>query len=565
MSKKVLIVGGVAGGASVAARVRRLDEQAEVTMFERGPHVSFSNCALPFFLSRTIEESDSLVLMCPDQFAKQYNINAKVNSEVIDVKVEEHKVVVKNLLTGEIYEEEYDKLFLSPGANPILPRSIKGIDKNHVFPVRNVPDIVKIDNYIKANNVKDVAVIGGGFIGIEVMENLEMAGLNVTLVEAADQIMIPFDKDMAQLLHKEIIDNNVDLIVSDALAEIKDDRIITASGREVKAQIVIMAIGVRPEVSLCTKIGVELGPTGGVKVDHNYRTNLPDIYAVGDVIETYCSLTRKPTRLTLAGPAQRQARGAADNMYGRTVQNKGIIGSSCVKVFNLNAANTGLNEKQCRAAGIEYDYVYIIPGDRVGLIPTAKPIHLKLVFEVPTGKILGAQAIGEGNIDKRIDVVAAIITLGGTLDDLKELELCYSPMFSTAKDPLNHAALVGLNILNGEYKQIKVSEVREIVENGGYVIDVREPNEYAEGHIKTAVNIPMSEFRQRLDEIPTDRPVYVHCRSAQRSYNVARALGQLGFNNIYNISGSYMGICYNQYFEDVTLKRDKIVTEYNFK
>lgn len=565
MSKKVLIVGGVAGGASVAARVRRLDEHAEVTMFERGPNVSFSNCALPFFLSRTIEESDSLVLMCPTQFAKQYNINAKVNSEVIDILPNEHKVVVKNVLTGETYEEEYDKLFLSPGANPIMPKSIKGIDSNHVFPVRNVPDIVKIDSYIKENKVTDVAVIGGGFIGIEVMENLKLSGINVTLIEAADQVMAPLDKDMAQILHKEIMDNGVDLVVNDALSEIKADSVITASGKVIKAQAVVMAIGVVPEVTLAKKIGIELGVTGGIKVDHNYRTNLKDIYAVGDVIETYCSIIRKPTRLTLAGPAQRQARGAADNMYGRTVQNRGVIGSSCVQVFELNAANTGLNEKQCMKAGIQYDYVYIIPGDRVGLMPTARPIHLKLLFEVPTGKVLGAQAIGRGNIVKRIDVVATLITMGGTLDDLKELELCYSPMFSTAKDPLNHAALVALNVLNGDFKQVKVSEVRNIVENGGYIIDVREPHEYALGHIKGAYNIPMSEFRQRLEEIPTDRPVYVHCRSAQRSYNVAMALGHLGFDNIWNVSGSFMGICYNQYFEDVTMNRDKIVSEYNFK
>jgi NADPH-dependent 2,4-dienoyl-CoA reductase/sulfur reductase-like enzyme/rhodanese-related sulfurtransferase len=564
MANKVLIVGGVAGGASVAARVRRLDENAEVTMFERGPHVSFSNCALPFFLSGTIEESDSLVLMCPTQFAKQYNINAKVNSEVIKVLPEEHKIVVKNVLTGETYEEAYDKLFLSPGANPIMPRAIKGIDANHVFPVRNVPDIVKIDNYIKENGVTDVAVIGGGFIGLEVMENLEMAGINVSLIEAADQIMMPLDKDMAEILHKEILDKGINLIVSDALAEIKKDAVVTCSGREVKAQMVVMAIGVRPEVSLAVDCGVELGITGGIKVDSNYRTSVKDVYAVGDAIEVYCKMTNKPTRLTLAGPAQRQARGAADSMYGRPVQNKGVIGSSCVQVFDYNAANTGINAKDCENNGIQYDYVYIIPNDKVGLMPSAKAIHLKLIYEVPTGRILGCQAVGKGEVAKRIDVIAAMITMGGTLEDLKELELAYSPMFSTAKDPLNHAALVALNILNGDFKQVKVSDVRGIYENGGYIIDVREPNEYALGHIINAVNIPMSEFRQRLEEIPTDRPVYVHCRSAQRSYNVSRALGQLGFDNIYNISGSYMGICFNEYYEDVTMKRAKIVTEYNF-
>lgn len=565
MSKKVLIVGGVAGGASVAARVRRLDEKADITMFEKGPHVSFSNCALPFFLSRTVANSQNLVLMSPTQFEKQYNIKAKVNSEVVKILPQEHKIVVKDVLSGKTHEEVYDSLVLSPGAKPILPNSIVGIHSENVFTVRNVIDIEKIDNYIKKNKVKDVAVIGGGFIGLEIMENLKMAGINVTVIEAADQILRPLDKDMVQIVQKEIIDKGVDLIVGDPLCEVKADKVILKSKKEVKAQMVVAAIGVRPEVDLAVDAGVELGVTGGIKVNANYQTNVKDIYAVGDAIEVYSSLLHKPTRLTLAGPAQRQARGAADHMYGRTVHNKGVIGSSSLQVFDLNVASTGLNERDCIENNIKYDFVYLIPGDKVGLLPTCNPMHLKLVFEVPTGKILGCQAIGKGDVVKRVDVIATMITMGGTLDDLKELELCYSPTFSTPKDPLNHAALIGLNILNNEFKQVKVSEVREIVEKGGYIIDVREPEEYAQGHIKNAVNIPMSQFRQRLQEIPTDRPVYVHCRSAQRSYNVARALGQLGFDNIYNISGSFMGICYNQYFEDVTLKREKIVTEYNFK
>lgn len=565
MRKKIAIIGGCAGGASVAARVRRLDEHAEITMFERGPYVSYSNCALPFFLSRMVPQSDDLVLMNPEQFAKQYNIDARVYNEVVGVKHEERKVVVKDLKSGETYEQEFDKLFFSPGANPIMPSSIKGIDSKHVFSVRNVPDIVNIDNYLSENDVKDVVVVGGGFIGLEVMENLRMSGLNVTLVEAADQVMTPYDKDMAQILHKEIIDQGVNLILSDGVSEIKKDSVLTSNGKEIKAQAVIVAIGVNPEVSLAEKIGVELGVTGSIKVDHNYQTNLKDVYAVGDAIESYNSITRQPTQLTLAGPAQRQARGAADHMYGRTVQNKGGIHSCCIQVFDMNGANTGLNVKDCIANNINHDYVYLIPGDIVGIMPEVNPLHLKLIFEVPTGKILGVQAIGKGNVDKRVDIIATMITLGGTLDDLKELELCYSPLFSTAKDPLNHAALVGLNILNDEFKQVKVSEVRGLVESGAKIIDVREPDEFELGHIKGALNIPMSEFRQRLDEFPKDEPVYVHCRSAQRSYNVARALGQLGFDNIYNVSGSYLGICCHEYFNDQVTGRDKIVTKYNFQ
>jgi NADPH-dependent 2,4-dienoyl-CoA reductase/sulfur reductase-like enzyme/rhodanese-related sulfurtransferase len=564
MPKKVCIVGGVAGGASVAARVRRLDESAEVVMFERGPHVSFSNCALPFFLSRTVESSDNLILMSPTQFDKQYNIDARINSEVIEIKPDEHKVVVKDLVKNETYEESYDTLFLSPGANPILPGSIDGINKDHVFSVRNVKDIVKIDNYIQENDVKNVAVIGGGYIGLEIMENLQEVGINVTLIEAADQIMTPIDKDMVQIVQKEIIDHGTKLILGDPLCGIKDDQVVTQSGKVFDADMVVMSIGVRPEVDLAVRAGIELGSTGGIKVDANYRTNVKDIYAVGDAIEVSSSLLHKPTRLTMAGPAQRQARGAADHLYGRPVQNKGVIGSSSVKVFGLNIANTGLTEKDCIANNIDYDFVYVIPSDCVGIMPISKQLHLKLIFEVPTGKILGCQAIGRGNVVKRIDVAATLITFYGGLEDLKELELCYSPMYSTPKDPLNHAALVGLNLLNAEFKQIKVSQVRNIVENGGWIMDVREADEFAQGHIKGAHNIPMSEFRDRLDEIPKDKPVYVHCRSAQRSYNVCRALGQLGFDNVYNISGSYLGICFNQYFEDQTTSRDKIVTEYNF-
>ncbi len=565
MSNKVVIVGGVAGGASVAARVRRLDENAQIVMFEKGPDVSFSNCSLPFFLSRTIKESKRLVLMQPSRFKNQYNIDARTNTEVIKVDPAKKVVIAKDVNTGEEYEESYDKLFLSPGAFPIMPQSIKGITKSNVFSVRNVVDIVKIDDYITANDVTDVTVVGGGFIGLEVMENLTEAGKNVTLVEAADQIMMPMDYDMTQILNKEISDHGVNLILGDSLTEIHDDKVILCSGKEVKTQMVVMAIGVRPEVSLATSFGVELGQTGGIKVSANYQTNIEDVYAVGDAIEVTNAITHKKTRLTLAGPAQRQARGAADHMYGRTVANRGVIGSSCIKLFDLNVANTGLNEKDCQKEGYEYDFVYVIPGDKVGLMPDSAVMHFKLIFEVPTGKILGAQAIGKGNVDKRIDVIATMITMGGTLDHLKELELCYSPMYSTAKDVTNFAALVGLNILNEEFKQVKVSDVRGLVESNATIIDVREAGEFASGHLINAVNIPMSEFRQRLDEIPTDKPVYLHCRSAQRSYNVTRALVNLGYTNVYNISGSYLGISLYEYFNDITKNREPIVTKYNFR
>ncbi len=564
MGKRILIIGGVAGGASVAARARRIDEKAEIIMFEKGPHVSFSNCALPFHLSGMVENGDDLVLMCPTQFKNQYNIEARVNSEVIKIIRDDKKVVVKNLLTGEEYEESYDKLVLSPGANPILPRSIEGVTGSNVFTVRNVVDIKKLKNYIDSNNIKDIAVVGGGFIGVEVAENLCLADKNVSLIEALDQIMSPFDYDMAQILHKEMMDKGVNLILSDGVKKIDEDFVELQSGKKVAAKVVVMAIGVSPETGLAKDAGLEIGVTGGIKVDHNYLTNDKDIYAVGDAIEVYNHLTHKTSRLALAGPAQRQARAAADNMYNIHHNNNGVIGSSVVQVFDLGAASTGLNEKAAKAAGISYDFVYIIPGDKVGLMPDSNPMHFKLIYEYPTGRILGAQAIGKGNVDKRIDVIATMITMGGTLENLKELELCYAPLFGTAKDVVNFAALVGLNLLYGKFRQVPVTIVRELVEKDEFIVDVREKHEYEQGHLKNSVNIPLSEIRERMSEIPKDKPVYLHCRSSQRSYNAVMALQNSGYDNVINISGSYLGICCYEYYQDQVTGRAKIVTEYNF-
>lgn len=564
MGKRILIIGGVAGGASAAARIRRIDEFAEIVMFERGPFVSFSNCALPFHLSGIVEESENLVLMTPEVFDKQYNIDARVNHEVTAINPKEKTIVVKNLLTGEETVEAYDELVLSPGANPVLPESIKGIHSKHVFSVRNVPDIDQIKRYIDQNNVQDVVVAGAGFIGIEVAENLKKAGKNVSLIEAADQVMEPFDYDMAQILHKEIMDNDVNLILQDAIAEIKEDSVVLDSGKEIPGQAVIMAIGVKPELTLAKGAGLEIGETGGIKVDHHYLTSEPHIYAVGDAIETTCLITRKPTRLTLAGPAQRQARAAADHMYGKTYRNTGVIGSSVIQCFGMNAASTGLNEKDCKKEGIDYRTSYVIPKDKVGLMPNARPIYFKLIFAYPSGQILGAQCMGEGNVDKRIDIIATMITMNGNLEDLKELELSYSPMFGTAKDAVNMAALVGLNILNGEYKQVPVTEIRSLIESNAFIIDGREPNEYAEGHMLNAVNIPFSQFRDRLDEIPKDQPVYVHCLSSQRSYNMVKALQMRGFDNVYNLMGSFLGLCMYEYYNDQVTGRKPVVTNYRF-
>lgn len=564
MAKKVVIVGGVAGGASAAARVRRLDESAEVIMFERGPNVSFSNCCLPFFLSKMVPASENLVLMTPEQFKKQYNIIAKTSHEVIRVNAAAKTVTVKDLALGKEFDESYDVLVLSPGASPIVPASVKGADKPHVFIVRNVVDIKKIDDYVKAKDIENIAVIGAGFIGMEVAENFKLVGKNVSLVEKLNQVMAPFDYDMAQILHKELHDKGINLVLEDGIKEIGDGFIVLESGKKLDAGAVIMALGVRPETELAKSAGVTLGETGAILVDHNYKTNVPDVYAVGDAIEVTHFITNKKTRLTLAGPAQRQARAAADDMYRIPHRNTGVIGSSVIHCFDYNAACTGLNEKDCKKYGIQYDYVYVIPGDKVGLMPGSNPLFFKLIFEKPSGKIIGAQAIGKGNVDKRVDVIASFIMLGGTLEDLKELELCYSPMFGTAKDIVNHAALVGMNILNGVFKQVPVTMVRELVEKNACIIDVREPNEFAMGHIVNAINIPLSQFRERMNEIPKNKPVYLHCRSSQRSYNAICAMQGCGYKNAYNIMGSFLGLSAYEYFNDVKTGRKPIVTKYNF-
>lgn len=558
-----LIVGGVAGGASVAARLRRLNEHADVIMFERGPYVSFSNCALPWHLSGDIPKAEDLVLMSPDEFWNQYRIQARTGHEVTEIHPADREITVRNTATGEEIRERYDTLTLAPGAAPIKP-PIPGIDLPHVFHVRNVPDIDAIQRYITDHNIRDIVVVGGGFIGLEVAENLVKAGKHVSLAEALPQVLAPVDPELAAVLHKELIDHGIDLFLADSVTRITDTTVTLKSGREIPAGLVVTAIGVRPETTLAKDAGLEIGSTGGIKVNEFYQTSDSAIYAVGDAIEVTHLLTGKPTLLPLAGPAQRQARAAADHISGRGHAHGGVIGSSVVRVFDYTAAATGLNEKQLETSGIEHDFVYVIPGDAVGLMPTSNPMFFKLLFEVPSGKILGAQAVGKGAADKRIDIIATLIKMGGTLEDLADLELVYSPLYSTAKDVVIHAALVGLNILNGEFTQVPVTEVRSLAEKGAFIIDAREEDEYAAGHLTNAVNIPLSQFRDRLAEIPQDRPVYVHCRSSQRSYNMVRALGQLGYSNAVNISGSYLGISTEQYANDVLQGRDPIVTEYNF-
>ncbi len=565
MGRKILIIGGVAGGASAAARLRRNNEDDQIIMFERGPHVSFSNCSLPYHLSGIIQDADDLVLMNPELFLKQYNIDARINSEVISIDRENKAVTVRKINSKEEYTESYDKLILSPGASPIVPK-IPGIDKVNIFTVRNVVDIDKLNQFIKKLIAKEITVIGGGYIGVEVAENLSVSGYDVSLIEATNQILRPFDYDMVQIFHKELIDHKVDLIVGDKVEKFEEDKVVLASGKTLNAGAVVMAIGVSPETYLAKEAGLEIGETGAIKVDKNYRTNDPNIYAVGDAIEVYHALTHTMTKLSLAGPALKQARSVADHINNKSTLNKGYIGSSSIKVFDYNGASTGLNESLIKFLNlnIKYDIVHLILSDKVGIMPDASPIHFKLLFEVPTGRILGAQAIGRGDVTKRIDVIATAIKFSGTVEDLKDLEFSYAPPFTTAKDIVNYAGYIGSNLLNGDFKQVNVDKIRELVENNNIIVDVREVYEFRGGHIKGAINIPLSELRQRIDEIPKDKPVYLHCRTGQRSYNAVIALQNMGYNNVYNITGSFLGVSLYEYYNDKLSGRESIVTEYNF-
>ena len=564
MGKKIVIVGGVAGGASVAARARRLDEQAQITIYEKGPDVGFSNCSLPYYLSRTVASAQELVMMTPKRFKAQYNVDAVVNHEVVAIDAVARTVKVKNCQTGDLTTDHYDELFLAPGTVANRPRQIAGINGDQVFTLRNVTDVVALDDYLHDHQATHVAVIGGGFIGIETAENLTRAGYRVTLIEQRAQVLPTLDDELVQIIHKHLRDHHVKLLLGQQVTEISKSEVTLATGETVPATAVVVAAGGTPAVQLAVEAGVTLGATGAIQVDQQYRTNLPHVYAVGDAIEVPDALTRQARQLGLAWPAQMEARRAVDHVYGRPTRNRGFYGAQCLPVFELNVATVGYTEAASRAQGWSVKSALVIPEDKVGLMPDAHPIYLKVVFDALTGEIFGAQAVGQGDVDKQVDIVATVMQQHGTVEDLGDLELCYQPEFSTTKNAVNFAGLVATNLLNGEYRQVPVTAVRDLVAQGADIIDVREPGEYARGHVVTARNIPLSQFRQRLGEIAHDHPVYLHCASGKRSYNVTRALENLGYTNVVNVSGSFNALCEYEYFRDVTEQRKPIVTAYSF-
>ncbi|MBD8069853.1 CoA-disulfide reductase [Bacillus sp. PS06] len=540
MNKKIIIVGGVAGGATTAARLRRLDETSTIVLFEKGEHISFANCGLPYYIGETIKDRSKLLVQTVDSMSKKFNLDIRNLSEVIKINRKEKTVTVKNVLTNEIYKETFDTLVLSPGAKPVIP-PIPGINEaSTIFTLRNIPDTDNIKSFVDEHNPLQAVVIGGGFIGLEMAENLVDRGLSVTLIEMANQVMAPLDYEMASIVHQHLLDKGVHLILEDGVKsfEEKGKRLILSSGKEIQTDLTILSIGVKPESQLALEADLEVGERGGIIVNQYLQTNDPDIYALGDAIEVIDYINGEPTMIPLAGPANRQGRIVANNIYGKKESYKGTLGTGIAKVFDLSVATTGNNEKNLKRLGIDYQVVHIHPSSHAGYYPGAHPIALKLLFDKSNGKILGAQAVGKKGVDKRMDVIATAIKGELTVFDLTELELSYAPPFSSAKDPVNMAGYVASNIIEDGIKTVQWNEIDEIIANGELLVDVREPQERENGYIKGSINIPLGDIRNRLAELPKSKPIYVSCQVGLRGYLATRILTNLGYKAI-NLDGGW--------------------------
>ena len=537
---KVLIVGGVAGGASAATRLRRLDEKAEIILFEKGPYISYANCGLPYYIGGEIKERENLLVTKPALLRGRFGIDVRTDSEVVSIDRRAKTVAVQNHQTGETYTESYDKLLLSPGASPKKP-DWEGVNLPGIFTIRNVPDTCAVDDFIRETGAKRAAVVGGGFIGVEMAENLTARGLSVTLMEYQEQVLPPLDPEMAAIVHTHLRQNGVNLALGTAVSgfEKAGTGILVKTGKgDLETDLVILSVGVAPDSGLAKEAGLELGIGGSIAVNDNYQTSDPDIYAVGDAIQVRSRLTGQDTLLPLAGPANRQGRAAAESILGRKPSHsRDVLGSSILKVFQLTAAGTGLNEKQLKAAGIPYLKTYTHPASHAGYYPGGTPMSLKLLFG-PDGKVFGAQAVGQDGVDKRMDVLATVIRLGGTIYDLQDLELCYAPPYSSAKDPVNMLGFTAANLLNGDMKDFYCEDLAGLDLDKVFLLDCRTPAEFAMGTIPGAVNIPLDELRNRLEELPKDKPVYEFCQVGLRGYIAYRILTQHGFE-VYNLSGGY--------------------------
>lgn len=539
---KYLIIGGVAGGATVAARLRRMDEQAEIILFERGAYVSYANCGLPYYIGDTITQRDNLFVQTAQGFTARFNIDIRTQQEVVAIQTQGKTVLVKNLLTNETYSEGYDKLVLSPGAEPIRPR-VDGISANRIFTLRNVPDTDTIKGYINTIKPKRALVIGGGFIGLEMAENLHELGIEVGVIEMANQVMAPLDYSMAAIVHHHMVENNVSLYLGDGVASFKETEngvaVVLASGKELETDMVILSIGVRPETLLAKEAGLALGKLGGIEVNEYMQTSDPDIYALGDAVEVTHLVTGGKALIPLAGPANKQGRIVADNIvYGNKKVYEGSIGTSIAKIFHLTVAAAGANSKLLAKEGIPYHESFTHSGSHAGYYPGALSLSIKILFAPKTGKLLGAQVVGFDGVDKRIEMLAQVIRNNGTVYDLMELEHAYAPPYSSAKDPVNMAGFVAENILTGKVKTAQWRDI-EGLSKEALIVDVRTREEFALGSIPGSVNIPVDELRSRLPELPLDKDIVVTCAVGLRGYVAYRILVQNGYERVRNLSGGY--------------------------
>ena len=556
---RVIIIGGVAGGATAAARIRRLDEKAEIIIFEKSGYISYANCGLPYYIGGVIEDKEELTLQTPESFWERFNIDVRVQNEALEINPENKTVTVKNLKTGEVYTESYDKLLISTGAKPTRPQ-MQGIDLDNVFTLRTVEDTYNIKNFVDECKPKSAVVVGGGFIGLEVAENLNEMGVDVTILQRPDHLLNTLDYDMATLVHSRFRKNGVKLkfgVSVQGFEKAEKGVDVLIKGEEpINADMVLLAIGVTPDSTLAKNAGLDLGIKDSIVVNDRMETSARNIYAVGDAVQVKHSITGDNAVISLAGPANKQGRIAADNICGGDSRYKGSMGSSVIKIFDMTVASTGLTEKLAKASEIDYDKIVLSTMSHAGYYPGGKVMTMKVVFEKSTQRIIGAQIVGFDGVDKRIDVLATAMNFGATASDLKDLDLAYAPPYSSAKDPVNMAGFVIENIGAGKMKQFHWDDISRLQNvNGITLLDTRTSFEYSRGHIDGFINIPVDELRSRMDEIDKSKPLYVMCQSGLRSYISCRILAQNGFD-CYNFSGGY------RFYESVI--KEKSISEKSY-
>ena len=552
---KVIIIGGVAGGATAAARIRRLDETAEIVVFERSGYVSYATCGMPYYVGGVIEDPEELTLQTPESFHTRFRVDMRVRHEVQAIHPEKKSVTVRNLETGEEFEENYDKLILSPGARPTEP-PVPGLELDRIFRVRTIEDTFRIKNYCVSKRPKSAVVAGGGFIGLEMAENLRDLGLEVTIVQRPKQLMNPLDPDMAAYVHERFEKEGVKLLLGAGVAgfaEVPEGIRVDIKDKEsITADMVVLAIGVTPDTHLAKEAGLALGIKDSIVVNERMETSAPDIYAIGDAVQIKNYVTNEDANIALAGPAYRQARVAADNICGGDSVYVGAQGSSIFKLFDMTVAATGINEKQAQALGLFYDKVYLSPGNHAGYYPGSRALNMKVLYEKETYRILGAQIAGGEGADKRIDVIATAMHAGMSALRLKDLDLAYAPPYNAARDPVNMAGLMIDNIKNGKLRQYFYEDVAGLPRDGSVVLlDTRTEKEFERGHVDGFINIPVDELRERVNELPKDKEIYLMCQSGLRSYVAYRILDQLGFS-CYNFSGGY------RFYETVDRDRKRL-------